>query len=164
MKRKMPQAGPGSVGQRLRAARAELELTQADMARAVGVTQSSIAAYEADQRRPPLPVALALEHVFRLNHPWLLEGEGQRLAAARPARPAIVTSPRELRELERREGTDRYHAVLLFPELDYFSAFPDIGRQRLLDHNRHFIFDKSLCQLQMVYGGSRYRYCVDLAQ
>jgi len=111
MKSKMPQAGPGSVGQRLRAARAELELTQADMARAVGVTQSSIAAYEADQRRPPLPVALALEHVFRLNHVWLLEGKGQRLVAARPARPAIVTSPRELRELERREGTDRYHAV-----------------------------------------------------
>jgi transcriptional regulator with XRE-family HTH domain len=111
MTRKEPQTEPASVGGRLRAARTDLGMRQADMAHAVGVTQSSIAAYEAGQRPPPLPVALALEHVFRINHLWLLEGKGERLVAARPARPAILTSPRELKELQSREGADRYYAV-----------------------------------------------------
>ena len=101
----------GSIGRRLRLVRAELGLNQSQMAEAIGVTQSSIAAYEADRRRPPLPVALAIEHVFRVSHRWLLTGKGQRMTSARPAHPAIVTSPGELKELERREGADRYYAV-----------------------------------------------------
>jgi len=100
-----------TVGDRLRSVRAELGLNQTEMARAVGVTQSSIAAYEGDRRRPPLPVALALELKFRINHEWLLDGTGQHLTGARPAKPVIVTNPKELASLRRLEGEDRYHAV-----------------------------------------------------
>jgi len=98
-------------GERLRAVRAELRLSQSELAEAIGITQSSIAAYEADSRRPPLPVLLALEHELRINHEWLLTGKGDPLVGARPARPVIVTSPEELRSLRRLEGEDQYYAV-----------------------------------------------------
>jgi len=100
-----------TVGRRLRSVRAELRLNQTEVARAVGVTQSSIAAYEGDKRRPPLSVALALELKFRISHQWLLQGVGDRFTGARPSRPAIVTSPKELESLRRLEGEDRYYAV-----------------------------------------------------
>lgn len=101
----------GTVGERLRSVRAELGLNQSDLAEEVGITQSSVAAYESDKRPPPLPVLLALEHQLRINHEWVLEGEGERFTGVRPARPLIVTSPEELRSLHRLEGEDRYYAV-----------------------------------------------------
>ncbi|NLW51194.1 MAG: helix-turn-helix domain-containing protein [Candidatus Brocadiaceae bacterium] len=102
---------PVSVGQRLRRARADLGLRQVEMARAVGVTQSSIAAYETDRRQPPLPVALAFEHVFRISHRWLLHAQGERLVRAGPLRPAILACARERRALEDGTDADRYIAV-----------------------------------------------------
>lgn len=104
-------AGKLTIGERLRSVRSELGLNQTEMAEAVGVTQSSIAAYESDSRRPPLPLLLALEHRFRINHEWVLDGAGERLAGVRPTRPVIVTSPEELDALRRLEGEDRYYAV-----------------------------------------------------
>ncbi|MHC4788201.1 MAG: XRE family transcriptional regulator [Planctomycetota bacterium] len=99
------------VGGRLRSVRAELGLSQTELAEAVGVTQSTIGAYDADSRPPPLPVALALEHVVRINHRWLLEGVGERRTGPRLTRPVIVTSQEELRALRRLEGEDHYYAV-----------------------------------------------------
>ena len=102
---------PDSAGQRLRAVRAQLGLSQTEMAEAVGITQSSIAAYEADGRRPPLPVLLALEHKLRVSHEWVLSGQGEPLRSAGPTRPTIVTSQEELAALRRLEGEDQYYAV-----------------------------------------------------
>ncbi len=104
------QARP-TVGERLREVRAELDLSQTKLGEAVGVTQSTIAAYEADERRPPLPFLLALEHQFRVNHEWVLDGTGGRLTGVRPARPVIVTSQDELRALHRLEGEEQYYAI-----------------------------------------------------
>ena len=95
-------AAPGP-GQRLRAARKQLGLNQSELAGAVGVTQSSIAAYETGSRPPPPPVLLALEHVFRISREWILEGTGEPFAGVRPSRPVILTSPAELEKLRRLE-------------------------------------------------------------
>jgi phage repressor protein C with HTH and peptisase S24 domain len=81
------------------------------MADAIGVTQSSIAAYEGGRRSPPLPVALALEHVFRIGQNWLMTGEGQRFLSGMHKQPTVVTSSAQWRELTRIEGEDQYHAV-----------------------------------------------------
>jgi len=108
---KQPKAAKTTVGERLKSVRAELGLNQTEMAEAVGITQSSIAAYEANKRPPPLPTLLALEHKFRISHEWVLAGTGERFRGARPARPVIVTSPKELDALRRLEGEDRYYAV-----------------------------------------------------
>ena len=100
-----------TAGARLRAVRTELGLNQTELARSIGVTQSSIAAYETDRRQPPVPVALALEHRFRVSHEWLLAGTGPRFAGALPPRPAILASEEDRRRLERLEGTDQYYVV-----------------------------------------------------
>ncbi len=100
-----------TVGERLRAARRELGLNQSEFAEGVGVTQSTVAAYETDRREPPLPVLLALEHRFRINHKWVLEGSGERFTGVRPARPVIVTDQKELKGIRRLEGEDQYYAV-----------------------------------------------------
>jgi SOS-response transcriptional repressor LexA len=98
-------------GERLKSVRTELRLSQAEMAQAIGITQSSIAAYEGRRRAIPRPVLLALEHRFRINHEWVLRGVGERLTSARPVKPVIATNPKELESLRRLEGEDRYYAV-----------------------------------------------------
>jgi len=102
---------PSGIGERFKEVRTELGLNQTELGEAVGVTQSTVTAYETGKRRPPLPVLLALERVLRINHDWLLNGAGPRLTEAAPTRPVIVTSPEELKSLTRLEGEDRYYAV-----------------------------------------------------
>jgi transcriptional regulator with XRE-family HTH domain len=106
-----PETAERNVGSRLRQARKQLGLSQTEMAEAIGVTQSSVAAYETGRRDPPKPVLLALEHELGVNHRWVLTGSGQRLGSARPERPVIVAEPRELEGLRRLEGRDSYYAV-----------------------------------------------------
>jgi len=86
-------------------------MTQADVAQAIGVTQSSIAAYESNARHPPTPVLMAIEHQLRINRGWLLTGEGECFGAARPSRPVIVASAQELNKLRALEGDDQYYVV-----------------------------------------------------
>lgn len=56
-----------SLGHKIRLARTESLLSQAELAKAVGVSQSSIAAYEKDINMPPLPVLKRIASV--LNKP-----------------------------------------------------------------------------------------------
>jgi len=100
-----------SPGERLRAVRRELGLNQTEMARAVGVTQSSMGAYESGGRKPPLAVLLALELRFRISHEWILHGTGERFTGVRAERPIIVTDRKQLERLGRLEGCDSYHVV-----------------------------------------------------
>ncbi len=111
----MRQREPGrgaSVGERLRAVRKALGMNQTELAGAVGITQSSVAAYESDERKPPLPVLLALEHVLRVNHKYVLEGDGTPIVSAgKPEKPTILADDRDLQRLERAEGAEPYYLV-----------------------------------------------------
>ncbi len=111
MARTKETAAQPTPGERLRKARATLGLSQTEFGEPVGVTQSTIAAYETGQRRPPLPVLLALEHCLRVDHEWVLTGAGEPLRRAGPTRPVITTSPEELKSLHLLEGEDQYYAV-----------------------------------------------------
>jgi len=100
-----------TIGARLRAVRHRLDLSQAELAAQVGITQGTVASYEADRRDPPTPTLLALEHALHINHQWLLDGAGEPLTGVRPGKPAIVTDPSELNRLEQLEGQDQYYVV-----------------------------------------------------
>jgi DNA-binding XRE family transcriptional regulator len=62
--------------QRLRFARWTLNLQQEDFGAPIGVSKAAISRYETEASEITLTVALALEHVFRLNAAWLLEKKG----------------------------------------------------------------------------------------
>lgn len=99
-------------GERLRAARKELGLSQTQLAEAIGVTQSSVAAYESHERLPPLPVLLAIEHRLRINHEWIAKGRGERFTGhAAPQQPVVLATPEQRQRMEDLEGRDAYYAV-----------------------------------------------------
>ncbi|MFW6189440.1 MAG: XRE family transcriptional regulator [Planctomycetota bacterium] len=108
-KEEAPEAG--TLGDRLRAVRRELGLNQTEMGERIGVSQGTVAAYEAGEREPPRPVLLALEHEFSIRPDWLRQGTGEPFARVGPSKPIIATSEEELRRLRRLEGEDQYYAV-----------------------------------------------------
>ena len=103
--------GCASPGERLRAVRTELGLNQTEMARAVGITQSSVAAYEAQARQPPLPVLLAMELKLHINHEWIRGGSGERLTGVRPATPTLIVDRERRVGMNRLEDPDSFYTV-----------------------------------------------------
>jgi len=113
---------PRTIGQRLKAARSELGISQAKMASDLGIAQATLADYELDRYPPSRPLCMAIEFTYGISHMWVLEGKGsiRNAAARRPGAagapapmppPIIITDKNELARLENLEGRDRYHAV-----------------------------------------------------
>ncbi len=108
-----------TVGQRLKAARTVLGLSQAAMASELGLPQSTLADYELDRYPVQLDMCLAIEYKFGINRDWVLSGKGETFLASAPRaggavlamRPIIITDKAELSRLDRLEGRDRYYAV-----------------------------------------------------
>lgn len=61
-----------SLGQRLRARRKELGLSQETLAAMVGLSQNQISRYEKDFGDPTIKIAFALAHVLHVSVEWLL--------------------------------------------------------------------------------------------
>lgn len=107
------------VGQRLRAARKALGISQAEVAQQLGLPQSTVSDYELDKSPVQHDMCLAMEYKFGINHSWVLTGQGEMFLTARPRpggalpveRPIIITDKAELEVLENLEGRDRYYAV-----------------------------------------------------
>ena len=110
---------PTTIGQRLKAARSELGISQAKMASDLDIAQTTLADYELDRYPPSRPLCMAIEFTYGISHLWILEGKGRirdatapRPGASAPApQPIIITDKSELARLENLEGRDRYHAV-----------------------------------------------------
>lgn len=100
-----------TIGERLRAVRNKLGTSQTDMAEQVGVSQGTLADYESGRRKPSMPVLLALEHCFHINHQWVLSGKGDPLRTESAARPVITVDEEERARLENLEGRDSYYAI-----------------------------------------------------
>jgi len=108
-----------SVGERLKSARNELGLSQAAIAKELGLPQSTLADYELDKYPVQHDMCLAIEYKFGINHDWILTGKGERFLASPPQpaggptvrRPIIITDKAELERLDTLEGRDRYYAV-----------------------------------------------------
>lgn len=74
IRKKLP-AEWATRGRRLAFARKKLDLTQTQLANAVGVTQSAISRYEADDDLPAGDVLLRILEVLEIRWKWLLFGE-----------------------------------------------------------------------------------------
>jgi transcriptional regulator with XRE-family HTH domain len=65
-----------TIGERIAWARKERGLTQAELAKRVGISQSAIGSYEAGHREKPREL-LSIAHVLRASPRWIETGEGQ---------------------------------------------------------------------------------------
>ena len=69
---------PKAAGQRLRDARSDRALTQAELAERIGVTQTAVSRYELGLDTPGGNVLQRLLTVLEINYPWYAEGSGPR--------------------------------------------------------------------------------------
>ena len=57
--------------------RTQLNLSQAEFGKKVGVTQQAVAMWEAGKRTPPESAILSIVREFNVNEVWLRTGEGE---------------------------------------------------------------------------------------
>lgn len=69
-----------TIGERLKALRKELDLTQQEVANRIGTTQNNIASYEIGRRNPSAAVINNICKTFNVNEEWLRTGEGEMFA------------------------------------------------------------------------------------
>ncbi len=67
-----------SIGDRIRAIRAEAGVTQDAFAESCGVSSRALKAYELDERDPPSSFVLQLYKKYAANPTWLLAGDGSK--------------------------------------------------------------------------------------
>ena len=89
-----------SLGQRVAWARERLGLSQADLARKAGMTQSAIGNIEAGIRARPRQL-LELAQALNVSQTWLLTGTESRPIRAMQQQPAAYTLEGQLSEVER---------------------------------------------------------------
>jgi transcriptional regulator with XRE-family HTH domain len=63
-----------AVGRRLRRLRG-FDVTQADFARRLGISQSQLSKYERGVAAPPADVLIRLKEMLRISLDWLLTGD-----------------------------------------------------------------------------------------
>jgi len=66
-----------NAGERLKAVRMYLGLSQKELANLLGVSEITVRRYEIGKIEIPKTVALALKGLYNLNPTWLLTGEGE---------------------------------------------------------------------------------------
>lgn len=66
-----------TLGERIKKARKELNLTQQEFAEKISTTQNTIARYEAEARTPPNSTISLICRTFRVNEEWLRGGVGE---------------------------------------------------------------------------------------
>ena len=91
---------PKSLGQRVAWARERLGLSQSDLARKAGMTQSAIGNIEAGIRTRPRQL-LELAQALNVSQRWLLTGTENRPVRAVQQSPAAYAVENELSEVER---------------------------------------------------------------
>lgn len=67
------------MNQRLKEIRKLNKLTQEEFSKKIGITQSTVTAYECGNRVPSDSVILNICRVFNINETWLRTGEGEML-------------------------------------------------------------------------------------
>ena len=92
-----------TFGDRVAAARETLGLSQAQLARRLGVKAQTVASWEADRSEPRANKLQMLAALLNVSMVWLMTGEGEGLAAPEETEPyektfhALVTEVRETR-------------------------------------------------------------------
>lgn len=66
-----------TIEDRIKNMRTQLNLSQAEFGKKVGVTQQAVAMWEAGKRTPPESAILSIVREFNVNEVWLRTGEGE---------------------------------------------------------------------------------------
>lgn len=87
------------LGERLKQLRSKKELTQAEMAKEIGISQSTYALYETDKRQPDYDKLFSIAQYFAVTTDYLLGVSDD----PRPVNPSTnkSASARETRQLEK---------------------------------------------------------------
>lgn len=70
-----------SIGERIKAVRDELNMTQAEFAEKLGTARNTIANYEIGRREPMEATIKSICREFNVNYDWLKEGIGETFDA-----------------------------------------------------------------------------------
>jgi len=73
-----------TIGQRLKALRKALGLTQREFANKLSLTEKSVRDYESDRRTPPDKTLRLISHTFGVSYEWLKEGKGEMWEKPKP--------------------------------------------------------------------------------
>lgn len=96
-----------SIHKRLKFIREEiLHCSQKEMGSILGIPQTTLSRYESGTHEFGKPVALALEHMYGINHRWMMEGEGEMLVK----RPALKALPPSIQLNEASTGGSDAHS------------------------------------------------------
>ena len=89
-----------TMGDRLAAARERAGLSEAELARKLGVRVKTLTSWEADEREPRSNYLRTLSGVLGVSLIWLLTGEGDGVqgGASVPGREAVLTEIRALQQ------------------------------------------------------------------
>ena len=70
-----------TIGERIKAIRRSLDLTQTEFATRIGSVQNTVTGYENGRRNPSAPVVSLICREFNVSEAWLRTGEGEMFAA-----------------------------------------------------------------------------------
>ena len=73
--------GPFTIGQKIKTGRLSRNMTQADLAKALGVSPSAIGMWEQDRREPDFDTLEALADVFNVPMSYFVTEDGKRISA-----------------------------------------------------------------------------------
>ena len=73
----LPNLGMESVGERIKAVRKYVGLSQEAFARHIGISKRSLVYYEQGEKKPPEKVLRLISHTFGVSYEWLKYGRGE---------------------------------------------------------------------------------------
>jgi transcriptional regulator with XRE-family HTH domain len=112
----MDEAAPHAIGQRIKAARQKLKLSQAELARAADLAQTSLSQWETGRSSPKYFMVKRLAKILEVDPAWLLFGEEEKKILKVDARtreradiltPALSRAARGLLHISQRELANR---------------------------------------------------------
>lgn len=113
------------IGDRIKELRTEAKMTQPELADKIGLTRSTVAAYENNTRQPSFQILVRLAHTFRVSTDYLLLGNNDNdtldvsgLSGEQKAiLESLIKNFQDTNEFIRRDTKDRNYLVMRNKEL-----------------------------------------------
>lgn len=112
----MKKGGQETFGVRLRRLRKARGFTQAELARALGISQPTVAYYENEDGRPGGDLVLKLSETLGVSPEEILAGQAPRRRGV-PETPENLRLWRKLKQVERLSPTERRQVIQLIDAL-----------------------------------------------
>lgn len=113
------------IGDRIKQLRVEAKMTQPELADKIGLTRSTVAAYENNTRQPSFQILVRLAHTFHVSTDYLLLGNNDNdtidvsgLSGEQKAiLESLIKNFKDTNEFIRRDTKDRNYLVMRNKEL-----------------------------------------------